>query len=301
MLNKLKKQLQFLYHKIIPVNVRYTLLYWRSLKVRQNRKLVLNYLQNKINQKPNDNDMEIKGILEFVKHNKDIMIPYSFVKEYSYKNVVIYTDNGWKYVLYDNKRIYFPKTWPKIDIQLCYNNILCEQDRRSPHCYEEGSFRVQTSDIVADVGAAEGFFALSVIEKVEKVYLFECEKEWIEALKKTFNPWQEKIEIVNKYVSDSNNDTCLTLDDFFKDKEVNFIKADIEGAEIALLNGAKNILAKQKNLKLALCTYHREIDAENIQEVLKKNNFYTEFSSGYMLCHMNDGKPLRKGIIRAAK
>lgn len=44
----------------------------------------------------------------------------------------------------------------------------------------------------------------------------------------------------------------VTLDDYFKNygKPINFIKMDVEGAEGGVIAGAKNILAKNKDLKL---------------------------------------------------
>lgn len=53
------------------------------------------------------------------------------------------------------------------------------------------------NSIVADIGTAEGIFALNIIHSVKKVYLFECDPEWIIPLEKTFAPWINKIEIVN--------------------------------------------------------------------------------------------------------
>jgi hypothetical protein len=103
-------------------------------------------------------------------------------------------------------------------------------------------------DIVADIGAAEGIFALSVVEKEKEIYLFECEEKWIEVLKKTFEPWQEIVRIVNKYIMDDSADKSITLDDFFLNKEINFVKADIEGYETLLLKGAKKALSNQTDI-----------------------------------------------------
>lgn len=50
-----------------------------------------------------------------------------------------------------------------------------------------------------------------------------------------------------------------SLDNILMDKPVDFIKMDIEGSELKALEGAKNIISKQKP-KLAICTYHSDID-----------------------------------------
>ncbi len=50
-----------------------------------------------------------------------------------------------------------------------------------------------------------------------------------------------------------------SLDNILSNEPVDFIKMDIEGSEIKALEGAKNIISKQKP-KLAICTYHFDID-----------------------------------------
>ena len=42
--------------------------------------------------------------------------------------------------------------------------------------------------IFVDIGSAEGFTSLEVIEKASHIYLFEQDKLWIEALNATFGP-----------------------------------------------------------------------------------------------------------------
>jgi hypothetical protein len=220
------------------------------------------------------------------------MIPYKYVKSYNEKDIAVYMDKdcNMKYVLHDNKRLYFPRyegeysrKFDDETIRSMYNNLIQEQDINSPHRYESQSIQVEIDDIVVDAGAAEGIFALSIIEKAKKVYLFEVANEWIDALNMTFAPWKEKVIIVNRYISDFSKNNSLALDDYFESGEINFIKADIEGGELKLLEGSKNILAKQRNLKMAICTYHHESHAEHFKKILEKNNFYIEFSKGYIV------------------
>ena len=51
----------------------------------------------------------------------------------------------------------------------------------------------------------------------------------------------------------------VSLDGLLRGKEVTVLKMDIEGAEIKGLQGAKEIIGKQKP-KLAICLYHRPED-----------------------------------------
>ena len=69
-------------------------------------------------------------------------------------------------------------------------------------CYLSDNFTVQQDDVLLDVGSAEGIFALTHIEKLKHVVLFERNAQWVEALEATFAPWKEKVTIIRKYVSD---------------------------------------------------------------------------------------------------
>ena len=266
-------------------------------------KEIVDYFNKNIHQRQSP---EEKQVLDYLAANPLSVFPYEFTKKYRPGDNVIYTDNScnMKYVLHGNKRMYFPKGQDETGAQRYYRSLLVEQDIDSPHRYEYGEFHVREGDIVADVGAAEGIFGLSVIEKIKKLYLFECSEPWIEALKKTFGPWKEKVVIVNKYISDHCDDTHITLDDFLDGNPVNFIKADIEGAELSLLNGAKKTLSSQHDLRIVLCTYHRQNDAKDLDEILKAHGFQTGFSKGYMIFiyDKNLAPPyLRKAVIRATK
>jgi len=52
---------------------------------------------------------------------------------------------------------------------------------------------------------------------------------------------------------------------------VNFIKADIEGFERHMLQGAQNLLKNQKPV-LSLCTYHLKDDPIVMKELILKAN-----------------------------
>jgi len=262
---------------------------------------------------------DVIEILEYLEHNPISMIPYNFTKNYYCSETKVYYDNESKmqYVLHDNKRLFFPKNRSTADIRQAYNWLRIEQDENSPHRYETSKFSVKTGDVIADIGAAEGIWALSNVEKASKIYLFECETKWIEALEKTFEPWKEKVVIVEKYVSDVIDEKNITLDEYFKEQRVDFIKADIEGAEQGMLNGCAKIIGSREDLKMILSTYHKSNDAENIKSILEKNGFETEFSKGYMIISLYRQRQslllsniddydyrlerldLRKGIIRA--
>jgi hypothetical protein len=54
-------------------------------------------------------------------------------------------------------------------------------------------------------------------------------------------------------------------------ERVDFIKADIEGAEREMLKGAAHVL-KTFAPKLAICTYHLPDDPEVLEQIIKEAN-----------------------------
>jgi hypothetical protein len=210
-----------------------------------------------------------------------------------------------RYVLQDGKRLYFKKRWKEKRIKRAYSELLREQDINSPHRYITESFTIGNEDVLADIGAAEGNFSLSVIERIKKVYLFEYDKEWIEALQATFAPWPEKTVIINKYASDVNDTSHVRLDTFYDDtKDLNFLKIDVDGAESSVLRSCEEIFKSGKPLKIALCTYHKNNDEKDFTVILKNHGFSVSPSKGYMI-HFYDKQMkapyLRRGLLRAVR
>lgn len=64
---------------------------------------------------------------------------------------------------------------------------------------------------------------------------------------------------------------AVALDDVLGDKEVTFIKMDIEGAETEALHGAEGIIVKQKP-RLAISIYHKPEDIFTIPRLILKYN-----------------------------
>jgi glycosyltransferase involved in cell wall biosynthesis len=234
------------------------------------------------------------------------VFPYPYTKKYMPEQIVVFKDgtNGLPYVLHENKKLYFRRGTSDREVRTYYASLLSEQDADSPHCYETDAFRVHEREVVIDAGVAEGNFSLSVVERAANLWLFEPDKSWIEPLQATFAPWKDKVVIINKMVSDVDDEFSVSLDnfDFGKDK-VTFIKADIEGFERLLLSGASKLLFEQRPMRLVLCTYHRQDDAAVLERMLRSRGFQTEFSKRYMIFpDKRIAAPyLRRGLIRAQK
>ena len=175
------------------------------------------------------------------------------------------------------------REWSEETCQAYYNSIIFEQDYRSPHRYITDEERaLQSGDVVADIGAAEGFFGLDYVERIRKLYLFEMDDSWIIPLKKTFAPWIEKVEVVKKYISDKDDDENATLDKYFSDKYITYIKADIEGAEELMLKGGENTF-RDKVLKALICVYHLPDQEKNIRRKMETWGYTIAVNKGYIL------------------
>lgn len=156
----------------------------------------------------------------------------------------------------EEKRLYFRRGMAADEIERYYRTLAIEQDPRSPHHYFDDFSEVRGKTFL-DVGSAEGFTSLDVVEEAAHLYLFEENEEWKEALEATFAPWREKVTIVQKYIGDKVSKDEVTLDAFFEGKEHGelFLKMDIEGAERYAIAGARHLFATSR-LQFAICTYH---------------------------------------------
>ncbi len=136
---------------------------------------------------------------------------------------------------------------------------------------------INKDDIVIDLGAAPGDFSAVCIQKeASKVYAFEPEENNSSNLDKIGELNENKIDIVRKYCGEKTDESnnLISLDDFvdkYKLNKVDFIKADIEGAEAKVLIGAKNVL-KRYQPKLVFCTYHSVDDEKEIEKAIISAN-----------------------------
>jgi hypothetical protein len=265
---------------------------------------IINYYNSLSKESIRDDQQEV---ITFLKNNPISTFPYPYLHNYDANDIVVYSDksNGLKYVLLDGKRLYFKRGSSSRRIRRNFNTLLVEQDFNSPHRYLTNNFNIGPDDVIVDIGAAEGNFTLSIIEKVKKAYIFETNKRWIKVLETTFAPWKDKVEIINKFVSDIDDKNNISLDKFFgNNPKVNFIKIDAEGEESRIIRGGEKILSDQSDIKVVTCTYHKYDDENILSGMLKNKGFEMEFSKGYMIFYLDkDQRPpyLRRGLIRAWK
>jgi hypothetical protein len=264
-------------------------------------------LKQKINNFYNSNNSKIKDLellssLKYYSNNELSVFPYLFKNEYSKLEFTVTNENGFNYILFNGNKMYFKQNWSVLSCKSYIKTLLVEQDARSPHCYCTDNFYVNNDETLLDIGAAEGNFSLLSINKAKEIYLFEYNIDWYKALEKTFDPFTEKVKLFNKKVDNKTASNSIKLDDLpeLYTKKL-FIKMDVEGSERAIFKGMEKLLATNKNIRIAVCTYHGYNDAVEFENYFKQLGFKTEISSGYMLYYFaNDLKPpyLRKGVLR---
>lgn len=255
-----------------------------------------------------EKDVEITQVLEYINKNGLGIFNYKFAEKYRHLDVHICLDaqNDLFYVMHNGKRMYFPRKWrDKDQIAAYYRGILMEQDIDSPHRYLTKDFQINQGDVVVDIGTAEGNFSLEIVDRVSKLYIIETDEEWMEALRETFKEYSEKIEIIQKYVTDYEEGEYVALDHLIQEP-VNFIKMDIEGNEWEALCGAKEVIKKSKRLKCAICSYHRDVDEILIKDFFRENGMTFKTTPGFMWYpgmarQSYISTKLNRGIVRGIK
>lgn len=228
---------------------------------------------------------EIIEIIDYVDRNRTLkLLNYDFADQGKNIPCQVVTDSqsGMKYAVYKGRKMFFPRGWDELRITDYFQTIILEQNTYSPHCYQKQGYTVKKGDTVVDAGAAEGFFALDVLDIAEKIYLIEADSQWVEALRQTFREANEKVCIIEGFLGESTGGNRVCLDELFPLENINYIKMDIEGYERAALSGAKKMLQRCDDIRCAICSYHRRGDEEWIKKQLTELGFVTDTSRGYM-------------------
>jgi hypothetical protein len=234
-------------------------------------------------------DRDIPGFEEETqflrKHGRLELYPYEFINEYDENKVEVYScdEKNLKYVMHGDKKLFFPGR-SDASIKHEYNQLVMEQDKRSPHTYFNNKCSFNEGDIFVDVGAAEGIISLDIVEKAREVYLIECSEDWIKALRETFAGYMHKVHIIPKYAGCLEDEHTVALDTLLSDYsgENIFIKMDIEGMELEALKSCVNVLLNN-NCKVSCATYHTKEALDELGIFFDNLGYYHEPSEGYML------------------
>ena len=160
--------------------------------------------------------------------------------------------------------------------------------------------KISKGDIVIDAGANIGLHTLNmakIVGKTGKVFAFEPEitnfgilkkniklnnytnifaehkavgeKDGIATLYRSNHPGMHKIDSKPQHSKDKLNVDIISLDNFFNKNhiqpKIDFIKIDVEGFELSVLKGMKNILKNNKNIKILLELYHNKLHEEDLE------------------------------------
>lgn len=260
-----------------------------------NQKIRINTLFNAIKNK----DKEKMGIAKYMYTHFLDAFNYDFADDYRKRQNEIFIDeeSGLKYIITNNRRMYFKRDMSDKEINTYFNQISLEQDIKSPHLYLTEKLKNRNYGCVIDVGAAEGNFAVQMADRCEKLILFEMDEGWIEALSYTFK-YDDNVKIIKSFVSSKHDKDTVTLDALCTDMgKIDLIKMDIEGEEVNALKGSVNILNRDKPICL-VCAYHY---GKQIEDII---NFFgtaeIEIRPGYMVFLQQEkiDKPyLRRGVL----
>jgi hypothetical protein len=295
-----KSNIKKIYHSIVPNIVkRYFSIKRQDPFLTKIQSNILNYYDFKKTDLKKNN--EINSAISFLRRNPLHIFPYDFVYQYDPAKINVFKDSSSElnYVYLGNKRLFYPEGCSSENIQYSHSYSCLEQDKQSPHSYQDESIKYGPNDVVVDAGSAEGNFSLDIVEKVKKVYLFERSDGWQKPLKKTFEPWGDKVEIIPLKLSSTEDPGSTTLDRFFENREPpTILKVDVDGDEQNLLEGSKRLLKEQSYLRIALCVYHRKNDEVEFTNLLEGLNFKVKTSHGYMIFYLDE--PLKEPYLRRA-
>jgi FkbM family methyltransferase len=182
-----------------------------------------------------------------------------------------------------------PLYWPRQCGLDALSMIVSEQfDPHDWHYYRVPQTEIAPTDTVLDCGASEGLFALIAARICSKVYAVEPLPVFQHAMQLTFKnilnvrllPCAVGRQPGTVHFSPSGIKSHLTLgrgvevkmetlDAIFHERgvRIDYLKADLEGAELEMLAGARKLI-RAYTPKIAITTYHQPHHAKAIQSFL---------------------------------
>jgi FkbM family methyltransferase len=192
------------------------------------------------------------------------------------------------------------------------DQVLCDILRPDQwHHYEIPQTTVEPDDIVADCGAAEGLFTLTVAHRCRHVFAIEPAPAFVRALERTLAGFSNvsilpyalaeadgvvrlSVEGITSRVIKTDNGQLVparTIDSLFvqQGQRLDYLKADLEGAEVSMLRGAIETI-RAYTPRIAVTTYHQREHAEQIAALLRDiHPDYHIYVKGIM---PQDGRPV---------
>ena len=193
-----------------------------------------------------------------------------------------------------------------------HKNLFIYQ-QHEPLCTKIFSSMIPEKSIVLDIGANIGYYVLIEAQKASKIYAIEPALQNIEFLKKNIdlNILDEFIEIYQLAMSDNKDKALLSLDDvpnryrlvadkskyyknvfqvdtttvdeFLKNRRVDVVRMDIEGAEWLVIRGMTDTLSQLDNVRVLFIELHPTLikdyggDALALVNLLLDSNFKIQY------------------------
>ena len=273
---------------------------------RQRRKGLRRRIQQQYGNSP---DADIREVVAFLNRHAELELPMGMIppcdwtRDYAPERISVERDagNGLLYVKVKEHQVFFPRRFSPAEVQRAVSIGQMEQDERSPHCYVGNGFNVDEGDVAVFIGASDGLFCLSLVERLAKAHLFEPNSDWHEPLHATFAPWGNRVEVVPLAVDSQDAEGRVKLDTFFKERpQPNYIQVDVDGGERDVLAGAHGILQDAGKLRLSICTYHQRLDFPKFEGLLGGLGYRIHHSPGFFLIGVRMPY-LRRGILYASR
>lgn len=239
---------------------------------------------------PDENDFGVlhDRLIQIKEHWNDFTNLYSWLDDYKSKNVLIDVLRNWETL----NGIYF-------------ENVI---DKQFEHYFDLDIIKVSMDEVFVDLGAYIGDTVSSYINtfgnNFKKIYCYEFNNENARILKDVTTNYdnivirecavgqttgyvnilrkQDDNSATSMQIDDKGAIQMVTLDDDI-DEKITFIKSDIEGAEISMLQGAKAHI-RNDHPKLAISVYHGNSDIWEIPKIIHSIDstyrFYLRYYGG---------------------
>jgi FkbM family methyltransferase len=203
-------------------------------------------------------------------------------------------EGDWKVFEIGGFRLFWPSQYEDRELPWLYNEVF-ESASKNPHAYEIGLISIKPGDWVVDAGACEGFFTRYALQRGAKILVIEPVPLLAQALSRTFEQeirtghvrllqgglgriaGRQHLEIFpdkiyNATIGPRGTEPVeiYTLDSLLEDgivPTIDFVKMDIEGFEMAAVEGGSKLFRKHSP-KLALAVYHSFPNAQIIRSLL---------------------------------
>jgi len=232
-------------------------------------------------------------------------------------------EGGCRSVTIGGRTVYWPEAADPESLVYTYREVFFD---RHGHLFDTYGTELMDGDVVLDCGACEGFFTLKALEKgAGRVYAFEPGRSLARCLMKCFSDEisDGRVEVVNKLLGMGNRKLLFredmdslassgvvdglgdngpgtyevemtSIDEFCKERNLeslDYIKADVEGAEVELVTGARETI-RRFGPRISLAVYHQPGNAREIVEFIRSVDPSYVFRYKGLACHDGVVRPM---------